>query len=165
MASVVTCLGFVSEIRYTEKGTGNEYVLEFKSKNSWNTQTGKDSFLMVTAAKHEIAIIPWSKVKRVEVPKGAKSRKAFYEDWAGYEQTEAFRLTVPKSKPALIGHITRIEYTSDKFERKGDKAGKFHLYRHVFRKKQKLYSNRVHTVLAIVGPRSKSLLNYRGIVA
>ena len=73
MAHVVTCLGFVSAIRYTDK-KGDEYDLEFNNKNSWNTRTGKNSLLMVSDHKREITIIPW-KAKTVKVPKQAKTAK------------------------------------------------------------------------------------------
>ena len=146
-------------IRYTDLD-GDDYELTFKPKNSWSVK-GEDSFLMFAESEKVITIAPW-KAKKTAIPRGATKQKSLYCDWSGYEQNEAYKIDVPRVYPILIGHIQRIEYTSDKFDRRGDKAGKFNLYRHDFKKKQKLYSNKANTVYTIVS--KQTLVNYRGII-
>jgi hypothetical protein len=157
--TTVSCLGFVSLIRYTDLN-GDDFELSFKTKNSWSL-SGQDSFLMVAESEKVISIVPW-KAQKTPIPKGANKQKGLYCDWSGYEQSEAYKINLPRSYPILIGHITRIEYTSDKFDRRGDKAGKFNLYRHDFKRKQKLYSNRAETIYTITS--KQTLVNYRGII-
>ena len=161
MKSVVTCLGFVSEIRYTDLN-GDDYELNFRTKNSWNVKTGKDAYLMVAESSKVISLLPWENTKVTTTPERYRSQKALYCDWSGYDQTEAFKVEIPRAEPHQMGYITRIEYTSDKFERKGDRPGKFSLYRHTFKKRQKLYSNRAENIYAIVS--KQTLVNYRGII-
>ncbi len=153
MSSAHKVLGFVSEIRYTDKN-GVDYLLEFKQKKSWNPKTGKNSFLMITANQKQIKIVPWSNVTRIPVPMGVRKIKGFGKS---KDYFEAFSIKTTNSDPKLIGYITRIEYTSDQFDNKG-----FVLYRHEMKRKQKLYSNRALTIFAIKS--DKTLLNYRGII-
>lgn len=161
MTAIYTCLGFVSEIKYTDK-KGDAYILEFKAKQTWNTQTGKDSFVMVASGQREILIVLWNKPKATKMPARAGKAKELYSDWTDYESQVAYKINVPKAKAPLIGYITRIEYTSDKFEQSGDGPGHFHLYRHKFKAKQKLYANKGNTIFKIRS--NTTLLNYRGII-
>lgn len=158
---IYTCLGFVTEMRFVDKD-GDEFDLSFKPKNSWSLTTGKNSYLMIAKGKKEIILIPWKKPKNALVPSGGAAQKKLYSDWSGYDNTEAYRTNLPKAKLLLIGRITGIEYTSDKFERKGDRPGKFNLWKHKFRVKQKLYANKANTIFAIRS--NKTLFNYRGII-
>lgn len=159
--TIVTCLGFVASIRYID-AKGDEYELTFKPKYNWSTSS-KDSFLMVAESEHVITVCPWNATKTA-APKRATKAAAIYCDWSGYDTTEAYKIDIPRSVPYLIGHILRIEYTSDKFDRRGDRPGKFQLYRHNFtNQKTKLYSNRAETIFTIKSKRK--LLDYRGIIA
>lgn len=160
MKAVYTCLGFVSEMRYTDKKK-DEYILEFTPKRSWNIATGTDSFLMIAKGQNHLVFVPWS-AKRAKVPTGGKAQKKIYRNWSGYETSEAFEIKISEAKQHLIGHIKRIEYTSDKFEASGDRPGVFHIYRHNFKKPQRLYTNKQNTIFAIRS--AQTLHDYRGII-
>ncbi len=161
MTAIYTCLGFVSEIKYTDK-KGDSYILEFKAKRTWNTQTGADSFVMIARGNKALIMIPWAKPRTAKMPARAAKQKQLYSDWTDYESQVAYQLTIPKVSAPLVGHISQIEYMSDKFERSGDGPGKFHLYRHKFKTKQKFYTNKSNTIFEIKS--NKKLLDYRGIV-
>lgn len=143
-----TVYGFVSEIRYTDRKNGEDYLLKFRHKKSWSTSSGKSSFLMVVSPnKKEIAIVPWSNVAEIPVAKVDQRKHG-----------TAYKIKVPNSKPVLIGHITWIEYWSNKLDSKGE----WELLGHPFKKKQRLYANRALTLFAIKA--SKPLLGDRGII-
>lgn len=139
MTDTYACLGFVAEIEFSSDDS--DYLVRFPQKKSWSIK-GKRSTVLLALSKRELIMIPW-RARSVKVSRYHKGAGKIYQLWSGYDIDRAFSLTIPKKKTDLdlLGRITRIEYTSDKLERRGDHQGKFHLYRHDFLKPPLIFAN------------------------
>jgi len=158
--NVYTVLGFVSSIRYVDKA-GTEYEYTFGKQRSWNKPSKKEVYVMLAKNTTEIILVKW-KPKKIQLPKGADKQKKLVSTWSNWRVENAWSIWVSKTRLSKAGKITRIEYTSDKFETSGDKRGKFHLYRHDFKMVVPFYMSSKEDSFKFKHPR---LLNSRGIIA
>lgn len=157
--NVYTALGFVTAIRY--KQGREEWELTFDKQKSWSRTNKKAVYVMLAKSTKEILLIPWRPTK-VNVPKGSAKQKRLVKAWSNWEIENAFRIPTTKTKLKRVGKITRIEYTSDKFERRGDKREEFHLYRHDFDDVVPFFMSSKEDVFKFEHPR---LLSGDGIIA
>jgi len=154
-----TALGFVTLIRFVDS-KGEEWEFTFPKKQSWGVSGSKNARVMLAKNQKEIIVIGW-KPKITKMPRDGKLQKKLAHMWSHWHVQNAWELSIPNVKLNKVGKITRIEYISDKFERSGDKRGKFNLYRHDFKKKVDFYSNKSETVFQFKHPQ---LLSSRGIL-
>ena len=156
---VYTSLGFVTVLRYQQ---GNqEWELNFDNKSSWSTTKKKAVYVMLSRNTSEILLARWNP-KKTMVPRGAAKQKQLVKTWSDWDVAEAWELSIPKKRLTGAGRITRIEYSSDKFDEKGDERGKFHLYRHNFKNVVPFSMSKQEDIFKFKHPR---LWNSRGIIA
>ncbi len=156
---VYTALGFVTAIRYRQRR--DEWELTFDKQSAWKRTNKTSVFVMLAKNTKEILIVRWRPTK-IDVPRGNQKQKQLVETWSDWEVKNAFRIPTTKTKLKDAGRITRIEYTSDKFEQPGDKRGTFHLYRHDFKAVVPFSMSSKEDVFKFKHPR---LLSSRGIIA
>lgn len=156
---VYTALGFVTSLRYKQGRT--EWELTFDKQMSWSKTSKKTVYVMLAKNTKEILLIRWNP-KKTAVPKGSHKQKRLVTTWSDWEVENAWEIPIQKVKMSGAGRITRIEYTSDKFELEGDKRSKFHLYRHDFKSVVPFSMSAKEDVFKFKHPR---LLSSRGIIA
>ena len=159
MKTVYTALGFVSALRY--KQGKSEWELTFDKNNSWSKTNKKAVYVMLARDTTEILLVRW-KPKKTTVPTGAEKQKKLVHTWSNWSYLNAWTLPAERKKMVRAGRITRIEYTSDKFDTSGDKRGTFHLYRHDFKLAVPFFMSTNEDVFKFKNPR---LLSARGIIA
>lgn len=157
--AVYTALGFVTMLRY--KQGNQEWELNFDNKSSWSTTKKKTVYVMLTHNTSEILLVRWNP-KKTNVPPGHSKQKQLVKTWSDWDVSEAWELDIPEKRFSGAGRITRIEYSSDKFDEQGDKRGKFHLYRHDFKKVVPFSMTRQEETFKFKHSR---LWNSRGIIA
>lgn len=125
--TVYTALGFASSIRYKQGST--EWELAFNKQMSW--KRNRRVFVMLARDTTEILIVEWNS-KKTAIPRRAQKQKQLVKSWNSWDVSNAWEIPILNKTMCGSGRITRIEYTSDKFDRPTDKRGRFHLYRHDF---------------------------------
>lgn len=159
MKLVYTALGFVSALRYEQNK--NEWELTFDKNNSWSKTNKKAVYVMLARDTTEILLVRWQP-KKTTVPPGADKQKKLVRTWSRWEYLNAWTLPTERKKMHPAGRITRIEYTSDKFDVSRDKRGTFNLYRHDFESVVPFYMSTNEDVFKFSFP---LLLSGRGIIA
>jgi len=164
----LTLLGFVSEMTFEGKD-GNQFIARFPTKRSWSPKCrAGTTAIAASSGRKAIFLIPWDCRKVTEKEKQIKGKSALYSTWSGYEVDRVFKLHIPKGSEDLsrLGKVIKIEYTSDKWERRGDSPGKFHLYRHIYRRPQTLFVDRVDNprTWAIKSGQGQTLVSARGLI-
>lgn len=164
MTDQYACLGFVKELEFTTDD--GDFLVRFPQKDSWTLKGRKNTTVLIAINKRELFLLPWQSVKKAPMSRYQKEAKRLYKSWSGYQIDQAFKLNIPKSKTNLIdlGLVTRIEYTSDKLERTGDRQGKFHLYEHGFLKPPSIFGNNDNAPTHWVIRSNKTLVTSHGLI-
>lgn len=156
---VMVALGFVSAIWYTDGK--DEWQLTFNKQKSWGKSNKRATYVMLAKNTQEIILVRWKPTKTA-IPKGADKQKRLVHTWSHWPLMGAWKIPTARTRFRKAGRITRIEYSSDKFEHEPDKRGKFHFYFHDFKKSVPLYMNSKEDAFKFKHPR---LLSGRGIIA
>lgn len=156
---VYSSLGFVSVLRY--KQGNQEWELNFGNKLSWSATKRNTVYVMLARNTREIFLVRWNP-KKTKVPRGATKQKQLVKTWSDWNVSEARELFMPKQTMHGAGRLTRIEYTSDKFDEDGDEPDKFHLYRHNVKNVVPFFMSKQEDLFKFKHPR---LWNSRGIIA
>jgi hypothetical protein len=137
-------------------------VAKWPSKKSWSPKGKKSAVLAASKSKKSVFLIPWRQVKIAKL----KAPSKIYELWSGYQSDQAFSINIPKTAEDLgrHGRVLRIDYTSDKWETPGDKSGRFHLYRHVYKRPPALFADKRKTTFGIKAPKGRNLVSPRGLI-
>lgn len=160
-------LGFAYELVWFNIDL-NPRVTLFKLKYSLNTpKAGKVAGLFCNSAGTALYVLPYKNVGIENIENTNGRAGALSASWAGYESDILLRLSLPNRAAVLkkIGQLEKIEYTSDKLDRAGDRKGHFSLYTHKYKRPLDLYADRAQNP-RVFGAKlgAKKIVTSRGLI-
>lgn len=164
----IVFLGFAYELVWREATKhARRRVTLFKLHTQMDSGSKGVRGLFSNPAGTAIFILPFQNVDIDNLASRSSSARSMSKRWTGYTADLALRLKIPDSATDLmeIGELEKVEYTSDKLDRPGDRQGNFSLYTHNYKTPLRLYADRLK------GPRvfgaklnSKKIVTARGLV-
>lgn len=158
-------LGFLHELLWSTP-RGDPRVTLVKLQTSLNVRARDVYGLFSNGPGTVIYILPLTSPDFTESPSRLAGRK-LSNQWNGYEADLEIRFDIPDGAATLkrLGTLEKIEYTSDKLERTGDRKGDFSLYTHRYKTPLHLYADRERNP-RVFGAKlnSKRIVTSRGLV-
>lgn len=161
----LTFLGFLYEMVWRTPGGAPKITL-VKLQTSLNVRARDVYGLFSNGSGTMIYMLPLKTLDYTERT-GKNGEQRLSKIWNGYEADLNLIFTIPNTATTLkrVGILEKIEYTSDKLERTGDRKGDFSLYTHRYKTPLHLYADRELNPRAFCAKlNSKRIVTSRGLV-